>query len=125
MSIEATRGLLKVTLVDDVVAFENHSRLVARQLHRYPFRHASPDQISDCRASEVVRNALGTSSGDARLPPRFRITTLGYSPSRFPTVCKAEDGRHNQTAFVPHVLSHGGLSLENPRDGRPVTTSAP
>src|SRR5262245_23706263 len=61
----------EVTVADNVVALKDRRRLVAGQLHRYAFGHARAHQIPHRCSSEVVRNAAGTSGGEARRRPRF------------------------------------------------------
>jgi hypothetical protein len=44
----------QITLVDDVVAVEHRSRLVAGELHRYALRHPGAYEISDRGSANVV-----------------------------------------------------------------------
>ncbi|MBP1622733.1 MAG: hypothetical protein H6Q07_753 [Acidobacteria bacterium] len=41
--IQTLRGVKKIALGNDIVSLENRSRFMARHLHRYAFRNASPD----------------------------------------------------------------------------------
>lgn len=58
-----------VLLIDDVVAVENGSRLVAGDLHGELLRDTGPDEVSDRRSSQIVKELARHSCGPARLSP--------------------------------------------------------